>query len=143
MAYTIGKLAARAGVKIDTIRFYERQGLMPEPRRRESGYRLYTDEDLKRLRFILRAKALGFTLREIRELLALRVDGETGCEEVRHQAEVKIEWIDQKIAQLTQVRDALVRLAAACRANSPAGECPILHYLEIEQNQNSKEPFIK
>ncbi|RMG66911.1 MAG: Zn(2+)-responsive transcriptional regulator [Calditrichaeota bacterium] len=133
MEYTIGKLAARAGVNIDTIRFYERQGLMPEPRRRESGYRLYSDEDLKRLRFILRAKELGFTLREIRDLLELRVDGETGCEDVRRQAEAKIALIDQKIARLRQVREALSRLAQACRASSPAGECPILHYLEIEQ----------
>ncbi len=87
---TVGRLAKTAGVNIETIRYYERRGLLPEPTRKESGYRLYSDEDVKRLQIILRAKELGFALREIQELLELRVDVKTNCDEVRTETEEKI-----------------------------------------------------
>src|SRR5438445_10622353 len=87
---TIGQLARRAGVGIETVRFYERQGLLEEPARKESGYRQYQEDVVARLRFIKRAKELGFSLREIMELLSLRVDPTTRCAEVRSKAAAKI-----------------------------------------------------
>jgi len=131
---TVGKLAKAAGLNIETIRYYERRGLLPEPSRRASGYRLYSQEDLRRLRFILRAKELGFSLREIQELLDLRVDAKTNCDEVREQTEVKIGNIERKIADLERMREVLVKLAAACRNRGATDECPILEALE---NKNS------
>ncbi len=130
--FTVGQLAKLAGINVETVRYYERTGIMPQPRRKPSGYRYYTEEDLARLKFILHAKELGFTLREIRELLELRVDPETTCEDVRQQAEAKLTDIEQKIADLQRIHNALQKLAAACREKGPTGECPILEALEEE-----------
>ncbi len=127
---TIGKLARATGTSVETIRFYERSGLLPPARRRESGYREYTEEDVRRLRFIRRAKALGFSLREIKELLELRTSPTTTCEEVRHHAEAKIAAIEAKIAELQRVKQALEELAASCYGSEPQGECPILEALD-------------
>ncbi len=129
---TIGKLAKSAGINIETVRYYERIGIMPEPKRRESGYRQYSQEDVSRLKFILHAKELGFSLKEIRELLELRVDPETNCEEVRQQAETKITDIERKIADLKRIRTALMNLATACKERKQTDECPILEALEAE-----------
>lgn len=126
----VGKLAKAAGVNIETIRYYERRGLLPEPIRKDSGYRLYSQEDVRRLQFILRAKELGFSLREIEELLELRVDAKTNCDEVREQTEAKISVIEQKIADLERMQEVLVKLAAACRNKGATDECPILEALE-------------
>lgn len=131
---TVGKLAKTAGMNIETIRYYERRGLLPEPTRKDSGYRMYSHDDVKRLRFILRAKELGFSLREIQELLELRVDAKTNCDEVREQTEAKIRDIEQKIADLERMREVLVKLAAACRNRGATDACPILEALE---NKNS------
>lgn len=130
---TVGKLAKRAGVNVETLRYYERIGLMPPPQRRESGYRMYSDEDLTRLAFIRHAKELGFTLKEIKELLELRVDAKTNCEEVRTQTQAKICDIDQKIAHLQRIRDVLADLATACHQKSATSECPILEAIEKEE----------
>src|SRR5207245_11222249 len=97
---TTGQLARRGGVGVETVRFYERQGLLEEPARKESGYRQYEEDVVARLRFIRRAKELGFSLKEINELLALRVDPDTTCAEVRTKAQAKIADVEQKIEAL-------------------------------------------
>lgn len=129
---TIGQVAQRAGMGVETIRFYERQGLIEEPPRRPSGYRQYAPEVVARLRFIRRAKELGFTLEEVRELLELRVDEERTCDEVRARAEAKLEDISGKIAELVRMRSALREIARACRGSGPTSECPILDALDAE-----------
>src|SRR5919199_5139981 len=93
-ALTIGQIARRAGVGVETVRFYERQGLLEEPARKESGYRQYPEDVVARLRFIKRAKELGFSLKEIKELLALRVDPATTCAEVKARAQAKVADIE-------------------------------------------------
>jgi MerR family mercuric resistance operon transcriptional regulator len=127
---TIGELARQSGVGIETIRFYERRGLIEKPERPESGFRKYAPEIVSRVRFIRRAKELGFSLREISELLAFRVTPETSCTEVKTRAEKKIADIDSKIESLRAMRNALAKLVSACRMARPTGECPILEALE-------------
>ena len=129
---TIGKVAAQAGMGVETIRFYERLGLIAEPARRSSGYRDYAPGAVQRLQFIRRAKELGFTLREIGELLSLRVDDERTCQEVYRLATAKIADVEDKIRQLQAIRSALANMAAACEGSGPKGECPILDALEHE-----------
>lgn len=127
---TIGQLAKNAGVNVETIRYYERRGLIPEPPRRESGYRHYGPDFVVRIQFIKRAQELGFSLNEIAELLALRVDSNTVCSDVKQRAEVKIADIEAKIQTLQQMKQALVTLVAVCNENGTTGECPILETLE-------------
>jgi MerR family mercuric resistance operon transcriptional regulator len=127
---TIGKLANRAGVGVETIRFYERRGLIPEPPRRSSGYREYTEEMVPRLSFIRKAKELGFTLKEIDDLLTLRVDPTTTCGDVKRRAEAKIRDIEDKVRLLERMKAALQRLAALCQGRGPVSACPILEALE-------------
>lgn len=128
-ALTIGRIAQSAGVAIDTIRFYEREGLLPEPRRRPSGYREYDQSAVSRLRFIRRAKDLGFTLEEIRELLALSADRHGGVEGVRERASARLQAIDERIAELQRVRDGLAELVEACPGHGAPEDCPILKAL--------------
>ena len=127
---TIGKLATRAGVGVETIRFYERKGLLPEPPRTLSGYREYPGSAVAHVRFIRRAKELGFTLREISELLDLKIAPGTSCAEIRNRARVKIGDIEKKVRSLEVMRAALEKLAADCPAEGPTSECPILEALE-------------
>src|SRR5947208_10875572 len=101
---TIGQVAKYAGVGVETLRFYEREGLIEEPPRRESGYRQYSADVVKRILFIKRAKELGFSLGEIQELLSLRVDPETTCTDVKRQAEARIADIEHKIADLVRMK---------------------------------------
>src|SRR2546425_6976159 len=101
---TIGQVARRAGVGVETVRFYEREGLLEEPPRRESGYRQYGEDIVARLQFIRRAKELGFTLNEIKELLSLRLDPSTTCAEVKDRAQAKIADIEQKIRTLQRMK---------------------------------------
>ena len=129
---TIGKLAKNAGVNIETIRFYERKGIMPKPERKPGGFRLYSETDLKRLRFILIAKRHGFTLNEIKELLDLRVDPQSTCEDVRDKAQEKIRVIEEKLRELKRMKKALQTLASSCHGGNPAGDCPILEAFEQE-----------
>lgn len=127
---TIGQVAKRAGVGIETIRFYEREGLIAEPERRpSSGYRQYPPKAVRRVLFIRHAKDLGFTLKEIQELLQLRVDPDSTCADVRKQTKDKIADIEQRIASLERMKDALGRLAKKCRGRGPTTECPILEEL--------------
>ena len=127
---TIGQLAQRAGVGVETIRFYERKGLLSEPPRRESGYRDYPLETVARVTFIRRAKQLGFTLKEINELLELRVRPKRSCCQVKESAEGKIADIDGKIVSLRRMRRALKNLVESCERNTPTKECPILASLD-------------
>ncbi len=127
---TIGRVAKQADIHIETIRYYERRGLLPDPPRTEAGYRQYDAESVTRLRFIKEAQALGFTLEEIQGLLALRVDKETSCEDVRRQAEHKVADIEAKISALQAMHDALQEMIGACAQGGPSGECPLLETLE-------------
>lgn len=130
---TIGQIAKLAEVGVETIRFYERQGLINEPGRKASGYRQFPEDVVARLRFIKRAKELGFSLKEIKELLALRVDPATTCAEVKAQAEAKVADIEGKIASLLRMKKALTKLTVACRGQGPTSECPILEALQKEE----------
>lgn len=132
---TIGQVARRAGVGVETVRFYERQGLIEEPPRRSSGYREYDDEVVSRLRFIRRAKELGFTLKEIKELLSLRHDPSTSAADVRQRAEAKIADIESKVRTLQKMRKALRRLTSACCGHTSTAECPLLYALDHEEEQ--------
>jgi MerR family transcriptional regulator, copper efflux regulator len=132
---TIGAVAKRAGVPIDTIRYYEREGLLPEPLRRASGYRSYNDTAVSRLRFIRRAKDLGFTLEEIRDLLALSADRHRGVKAVRERAQQRLASIDARIAELTRIRQGLEQLIEACPGRGDPDQCPILRALADEEPQ--------
>lgn len=126
---TIGQIAKRAGVGVETVRFYERQGLIPEPPRTTSGYRQFPADTVARIGFIQRAQELGFSLREIDELIALRLDGTSSGAEVRARAEAKIEDIEAKIHDLERMRGTLRELTRACSGRGTAAECPILEAL--------------
>lgn len=129
MAFTIGQVAGQCGVGVETIRFYERRGLIAQPTRPESGFRTYAPDAVRRVRFIQRSKALGFSLREIKELLSLRVDSAATCDAARAHAEAKIADIDKKIGHLKEMKHALAKLTAACLGKRPTSECPILDAL--------------
>jgi Cu(I)-responsive transcriptional regulator len=123
---TIGKLAKRSGLGIETVRFYERQGLIAPPPRTSSNYRIYPPGDIDRLRFIKRAKTLGFSLREIRELLFLREEPTATKADVKRRTEEKIAEIGERIRDLTRIKEALEGLAASCDGEGPTSQCPIL-----------------
>ena len=131
---TVGKLAQRAGIGIETVRFYERKGLIKEPPRNESGYRQYPEDVVSRILFIRRAKELGFTLKEIDELLSLKVDPESTCADVRERAEAKIADIDQRLGILRRMKNALQTLVIKCNSESQTDDCPILEALEEGEN---------
>jgi Hg(II)-responsive transcriptional regulator len=127
---TIGQVARRTGVGVETIRFYEKEGLIPAPDRRASGYRQYPTTTLRRIGFIQAAKSLGFTLKEIRDLLALRVARGRTCADVRIRAVAKLADVDSKLAELQRMRTALAHLAASCAGTGPSSECPLLDALD-------------
>lgn len=129
--WTIGELAQRAETSVETIRYYERRGLIAEPPRRSSGYRQYPPEAKRRLRFIRRAKELGFSLREISELLSLRTSSRP-CGEIREQIAVKVSDLGQRIRDLGRMRRALEELSRLCEDSSPTDDCPFLDLLEEE-----------
>jgi MerR family copper efflux transcriptional regulator len=129
---SIGAVARQAGVAVDTIRYYEREGLLPEPARRASGYRAYGEDAIGRLRFIRRAKDLGFTLEEIRELLALSADRHRGVKGVKQRARQRLAAIDARIAELQRVREGLGQLIEACPGHGAPERCPILQALAGE-----------
>jgi MerR family mercuric resistance operon transcriptional regulator len=132
-ALKIGQFAQRAAVNLQTIRFYEREGLLPEPPRLSSGYRLYTDTMVRRVRFIKRAQEIGFSLAEIRELLSLRADGRRERNEVRTIAQAKIADIEDKMRTLKAMKTVLNRLTERCSGCGPASECPILESIDSEE----------
>lgn len=127
---TIGQLAKKANVNLETIRYYERRGLIPEPSRNKSGHREYSLEEVKRTEFIKRSQALGFSLKEISELLSLRVELGTTCADIKERVETKIEEIDKKVADLELMRGALLKMARQCTGRGPIGGCPILEALD-------------
>ena len=134
-----GELAGIAGVNVETLRFYERRGILPEPPRRASGYREYPPEAVDRLRFVRRAQELGFSLDEIKGLLEIGTSDEGGCADVKDHAERKIAEVEQKIADLQAVRRALRRLADRCPGEGPAGACPILGLVQLEPEHEQTE----
>jgi len=128
---TIGKVAERAGVKIDTLRYYERQGLIAAPERTGSNYRAYEGDTVLRVRFVKRAQELGFTLAEIKELLELRVSEDASCADVRDQALAKVADLEEKIRSLRAMRRVLSKLADECAGqDAPLSACPILGALD-------------
>jgi MerR family mercuric resistance operon transcriptional regulator len=127
---TTGQLAKHAEVHIETIRYYERRGLLERPPRTDSGYRLYPKEAILRIRFIRHAQELGFSLQEIGELLCLRHDGKTPCSEVKKRADKKIQDIEQKLVLLRKMKNALMNLTKDCSGRGPVSQCPILEALE-------------
>ena len=125
----IGAVARGAGVGIDTIRYYEREGLLPPPRRRASGYRDYDRGTIDRLKFIRRAKTLGFTLDDIRELLALSADHERGVRDVKQRAEDRLAKLELRIQEMQRMRRGLKHLIAQCPGRGDPDACPILYAL--------------
>jgi MerR family copper efflux transcriptional regulator len=133
---TSGQLAEGAGVGIETIRYYERKGLLPPPARSRAGYRRFPVEAVDRLRFIRQAQHLGFSLKEIQELLSLRIDPKASCSEIRKRAQAKISEIEQRLRGLQRMREVLWRLIEACGGRGPATVCPILEALEAPENDS-------
>jgi len=127
---TIGQVAQKAGIGIETIRFYERKGLIDEPPRKESGYRSYDAGVVDHLAFIQQAKELGFSLKEIGELLAIRSDTKTACNDVKQVAMEKLRDIEAKIKMLSRMRRSLKKLVDKCPGQGPLNDCPILDALE-------------
>lgn len=127
---TIGRLAREAGVNLETVRYYERRGLLPSPPRSASGYRLFPPDAARRLRFIRRAQDLGFSLTEIRELLSLRVSATARSTDIRKRAKAKIADIEAKIRSLDSMKRTLRKLTNACEGSAPIAECPILESLD-------------
>ena len=127
---TIGRLAGQAGVTVETIRYYQRRGLMPEPDKPINGHRRYAAEATRRVHFIKRAQVLGFTLEEIGGLLQL--DESHACSETRELAARKLEVIDGKLADLKAMRKALTSLLSQCNTGAATGTCPIIHALAAD-----------
>lgn len=127
---TIGQVAKQTGVTVEAIRYYEKESLLAKPQRTTTGYRVYDPEVIRRIRFINRAKEVGFSLKEISELLSLQTSSTTSCANVRHVAMEKITDIEEKIADLNRMHDALKTLADRCDGVSEVSECPILDALE-------------
>ena len=123
----IGRLAAQANVSVDTIRYYERAQLLPSPSRTVSGYRSYPVTAVDRLRFIRRAKELGFSLEEIRALLALSDERDTGVASIREIAAQRLADVEARLAELNRLRDGLKHLVDACPGHGDPGQCPILN----------------
>jgi len=126
MAMTVSALASQAGLNLETVRFYEKQRLMPKPERTPGGHRLYTEQDVQRLKFIQRAKAVGFTLKEIRVLARLREEQPTAsCDEAMDLARSKVSEIDQKLRDLADMRAALAGFIEAC-PEKDLGHCQVM-----------------
>ena len=130
-SFTVGALADKAGINLETVRYYEKIGLLPKPKRKESRYRIYDENDFARLKFIIRAKELGFTLNEIKELLDLRIESKATCGDIKKIAGHKIEDIEQKIKDLQNIKKVLTKLIHQCvNEEISSDECPILEAIE-------------
>ena len=127
---TIGKIAERAGVGVETVRFYERKGLIDQPRRPHRGYRVYPTEAIDRIRFIRRAQKLGFSLADAAELLELRADPDADCGKVQNRAAAKLEDVRNKIAHLNRIEAALERVVDACPGQGTLDCCSIMAAME-------------
>lgn len=131
----VGEVAKQAGVNLQTVHYYERRGLLPRPPRTVSNYRVYPVEAVLRVRFIKRAQELGFTLKEIKELLALRATPRTRCAEVRDRAEAKVQDIDDKVRTLQAMRKALTKLIGECSGSGVVSQCPILEAIDSKDRE--------
>lgn len=140
---TISRAADRVGVGVETIRFYERRGLIKQPRRPVGGYRIYDIDVVERIRFIRQAQELGFSLREIRELLSLRADPAADCRDVRAQAMAKREEVDRKLGQLRHIRAALDALIATCPGGGALRACTIIDALAGHIATEARKPASK
>ena len=129
----IGELAKRCGVGIDAVRFYERQGLLPQAQRIASGYRVYGADDVKRLQFVRRAKALGFALAEIGDLLALSDHRDDDMATLKSVATEKLADVEAKLSKLNRIRDALETLVTSCPGHGALAQCPILNALSEDE----------
>ena len=132
--FTIGDVAKQAKVRIETLRYYEREGLVASPPRSASNYRLYPEDTVRRVQFIKRAQELGFSLKEIKELLSLRVDPTTSCADVRNRAQEKITTIEEKVRTLKAMKHALMQLVEECPGQGDVTDCPILESLALEEH---------
>jgi MerR family copper efflux transcriptional regulator len=130
---TVGEVAKQAQVRIETLRYYEREGLVDSPPRNAANYRLYPEDTVRRVQFIKRAQELGFSLKEIKELLSLRVDPATSCAEVRNRALEKMTTIEEKIQALTAMKYALAKLVEECSGQGEITDCPILAALDTKE----------
>lgn len=133
-----GQVAGEAGVNIQTLRYYERRGLLPTPARRASGYRVYGPDAVRVVRFVKRAQQLGFTLDEVESLLHLAEGGPDSCDGARDLATDKISDLERRIAQLTAMRESLQRLVATCQRPRTQRECPLLH--SIDETSGPAQP---
>lgn len=129
----INKLAQKSKVNIKTVRYYEKRGLIPEPPRTESGYREFPKEIIARIQFIKRSQELGFTLKEISELLSLRVDPDTSCKDIKQRTISKIKNVEEKIKDLQKIKKALSNLSLSCSGEGSLSECPILEALNTKE----------
>ncbi len=132
---TIGQLAKQSNVHVETVRYYERRGLIPKPPRTVSNFRMYSTETLRRVKFIKEAQGLGFSLKEIKNLLALRAAPRAKCADVRNYAIQKIGDIQERIRSLQRMRSSLEKLLRECSGDLPATECPILESLELKSQR--------
>ncbi|MCR9203860.1 MAG: MerR family DNA-binding protein [Halobacteriovoraceae bacterium] len=132
---TIGKLAKASNVNVETIRFYERKGILKQPKK-QGAFRHYPEEYIARVQFIKRAQELGFTLKEAKELLELRIKDQSKCSDVLSLAEDKIHEIDKKIKDLKEMKKSLIKLADCCEDTSiPLSECPILECFMVKKDK--------
>ena len=127
--FSTAELARQGSVNVETVRYYEKHGLLPKPPRTASGYRKFSADYVTRLRFIRYAQELGFTLKEVKELLAIRVKPGSSCADVRHKAEAKIADVVERIRQLQAIRKALFQLTVTCAGKGPVTNCSILEAL--------------
>jgi MerR family copper efflux transcriptional regulator len=132
MTLTIGAIAKRTGLGIQTVRFYEREGLLEEPPRSSSGYRTYDESAVRRLGFIRRAQELGFSLKEIRELISLEQDLDADCDHVRGIANAKLDTIEIKIADLLRMKSALEKVVQSCAGTGTIRDCGVIECLQTE-----------
>ena len=126
----IGQVSKLAGVTVESVRFYERRGLVPSPRRLRSGYRVFGPDAVRRIRFVRHAQELGFSLDEISELLSLRVHARTSCGSVQEAAQRRLADVETKLARLSSIRSCLLELLSACSRREATEPCPILGALD-------------
>jgi MerR family mercuric resistance operon transcriptional regulator len=138
----IGALSKHTGTNVETIRYYERVGLLPAPARSSGGYRLYRTDHLKRLKFIRRARALGFSVAEVRKLLTLADHRRRPCAEVRVVAHAHLEDVKEKIADLRRMERVLRETVARCEAGS-GSHCPMIDALSIDSNSGGRPATVK
>lgn len=129
--FKVGEIAGKVGMNVETLRYYEKIKIMPKPKRKESRYRFYDEMDLRRLVFIKRAKGLGFTLKEIKELLNLKIESTATCGDVKHLAEHKLNDIKERISDLKNIKNVLMKLINQCVCEELSiDECPILEAID-------------